>query len=90
MGFYCLSGDQSDLSPELKQLLLWLSGIDGEKYIRVGPGAGDLMAEPLGSLDDADGLVSGPPCQGDSTSRFRFLGDDPRSQVFVRHVGAIG
>ena len=59
-----------------------LSRVPGhEGELRLGPIAGDVTAWELSSLEDADGLISWPPCPPYSSIGARGLSAGARSNV---------
>ena len=65
LGVQWESVDCFDLRGDLAAALQRLHGSSSQHHL--GPQAGDLMAIDPSRLQDAEGLVSGPPCQGAST-----------------------
>ncbi|CAK0861214.1 unnamed protein product [Prorocentrum cordatum] len=57
------------------------------KGLRLGPVDGDVMGLPIEELQDAELLLSGPPCQPFAEGGRHGGADDPRSEVYETVVG---
>ena len=82
LGVRWLSVDCFDLRSDLAPALRLLHGDASQHHL--GEHDGDLMSIDPSQLQPADGLVSGPPCQGFSGMGLQKHESDPRTQVVWR------